>query len=81
MASNHTITEADEGKQVVDQDGDTVGRVVDVVDGTAHVDPDPDVTDTVMSKLGWGDGGEETYALDSQSIEHVTDDEIRLGSM
>lgn len=81
MASNPTITDAEEGKQVVDQDGNTVGRVVDVADGTAHVDPDPDITDTVMSKLGWGDSDEETYALDSRSIDEVTDDEVRLGSM
>lgn len=76
-----TLTESDEGKKVVNQDGDTVGRVVDVRDDGAYVDPDPDVTDTIMSKLGWGERDEETYRLDESTIEDVTDDEVRLGSV
>lgn len=81
MASNVTMTDADEGKQVVNHEGETIGRVVEVDDGTAHVDPDPGITDTIMSKLGWADRDEETYTLQSRSVESVTDDEIRLGSM
>ncbi|MFC6837287.1 PRC-barrel domain containing protein [Halomarina ordinaria] len=75
------ITEDDEGKKVVDARGETVGRVVDVEHGTAHVDPDPGVTDTVMSKLGWGDSDEDTYPLQEASIAEVTDDEIRLDDL
>ncbi len=71
------ITEDDEGKAVV-QGNETIGRIVDVEHGTAHVDPDPGVTDTIMSKLGWSDRDEETYPLQEESIEEVTDDEIRL---
>lgn len=72
------ITEDDEGKPVVGPDGETVGRVIDVEHGTAYVEPDPGITDTVMSKLGWADADEDSYPLQEQSVERVTDDEIRL---
>lgn len=78
MAHDMTLTEEDEGKRVINADGDEIGRVTDVKDGHAHVNPDPGVTDTIMSKLGWGDSDEETYQLDPSNIEDVTDDEIRL---
>lgn len=35
-----TIDESDEGKTVVNADGETVGTVVDVDNNTANVDPD-----------------------------------------
>ncbi|PSQ01618.1 hypothetical protein BRC94_03370 [Halobacteriales archaeon QS_5_70_17] len=72
------FTDEEEGKRVVDADGEDIGRVVDVRAGTAYVDPDPGLTDTVRSKLGWGDADEETYALDDSSVESVSDEEIRI---
>ena len=54
------------------------GVGVDVEHGTAYVDPDPGITETVMSKLGWADRDEDTYPLQEESIETITDDEIRL---
>lgn len=72
-----TVTEDDEGKRVVRGD-DTVGRVVNVERGTAYVDPDPDLTDTVKSKLGWGDEKEDAYPLQEDMIDAITDDEILL---
>ena len=74
-----TVTEREEGKQVV-HEGEVVGRVIDVEHGTAYVDPDPGLTDTIQSKLGWGDQDEDTYPLQDESIEEITDDEIRLKS-
>ncbi len=72
------ITDDDEGKKVVDNSGDQVGIVSDVQHGTAHVDPDPGITDKVKSKLGWGDRDEDTYPLQDEMIASVTDDEVRL---
>ncbi len=72
------ITDDDEGKKVVDESGEEVGIVSDVQHGTAHVDPDPSITDKAKSKLGWGDRNEDTYPLQSKMIASVTDDEIRL---
>lgn len=81
MEDDITLTESDEGKPVVNTSGDKIGRVVEVQAGTAHVDPDPGLTETIMSKLGWGDTDEETYRLETSTIEAVTDDEIRVETM
>ncbi|XVH32911.1 PRC-barrel domain containing protein [Haloferacaceae archaeon DSL9] len=74
----HTITEDEEGKKVVNPAGETVGRIVDVDHGTAYVDPDPSIADTVLSKLGWTSADEDSYPLQEESIDEITDDEIRL---
>lgn len=81
MTADIAMTEDDEGKTVVDERGDEVGRVVDVRDGRAYVDPDPSVTDTVMSKLGWGGRDEDAYLLENDVVESVSDDEVRLRSL
>ncbi|MFC5970357.1 PRC-barrel domain containing protein [Halomarina salina] len=72
------FTDEDEGKRVVDDQDNVVGRVVEVAGGTAHVDPDPGMTDTVRSKLGLGDADGDTFAIDESSVEAITDDEIRI---
>lgn len=76
----HTFTEDDEGKSVVNDQGEDVGIIADVEHGTAYVNPDPGVTDKIKSKLGWDDRDEDTYPLQEESVESVTDDEIRLAS-
>lgn len=81
MSHEINFDDGDEGKEVVDSDGNTVGRIVTVEHGTAHVDPDPGITDTIMSKLGWGDTDEETYPLQEANVETVTDDEVRLAHL
>jgi len=75
------ITQEDEGKPVV-RENDTLGRIVNVEHGTAYVDPDPSVTDTIMSKLGWSDETkrDETYPLADKSVVEVTSDEVRVES-
>ncbi len=80
-AMAHNFTEDDEGKKVVDEAGEEVGVVTNVEHGTAHVEPDPGITDTISAKLGWGDRDEDTYPLQEESVESVTDDEVRLGSL
>ncbi|AEH38106.1 hypothetical protein [Halopiger xanaduensis] len=72
------LTDDDEGKQVVNAEGEQIGIVESVEGGTAHVNPDPGMTDTIKSKLGWGDTDEETYPLDAENVESISDDEIRL---
>ncbi|MBX0288227.1 PRC-barrel domain containing protein [Halomicroarcula sp. F28] len=74
------LTETDEGKTVVNADGDEIGVISDFRAGQAYVDPDPGITDKVMSSLGWTDADEEHYALNEDQVEHVTDDEVRLSS-
>jgi hypothetical protein len=74
-----TLTEDDKGKPVVNSQGDKVGMITEIEHGTAHVNPDPGITDTISSKLGWGRADEdETYELEENRVDTVTDDEIRL---
>ena len=72
------ISSDDEGKRVRSADGDDIGMVSEVRGDTAYVDPDPGVTDTIRSKLGWGDSDQEDYMLPADQISTITDDEIRL---
>ena len=77
----HTeLTEDDEGKTVINADGDEIGVISGFRGGQAYVDPDPGMTDKIMSTLGWADVDEEDYALNESQVEHVTDDEVRLSS-
>lgn len=72
------LTDQDEGKTVVRGD-EEVGRVVEVDHGTAYIDPDPGIAETIKSKLGWGEReAEDTYPLQEASIASVTDDRVRL---
>jgi hypothetical protein len=76
--STTQLTEDDEGKKVVSADGDEIGRITEVRGGTAYVDPDPGMFDTVKAKLNWGDAGEDSYPLEADHVADVTDNEIRL---
>jgi len=78
--SSTEITDSDEGKTVVSDDGDTIGVISDVRGGQAYVDPDPGVTDKIMSRMGWSDADEEDFALNASQVEEITDDEVRLTS-
>ena len=72
------FTKEDVGKSVVDANGEQVGQIMDTRGGAAYVDPDPDIVDTIESKLGWGDVDKETYELKGLNVEEVTDDKVHL---
>jgi hypothetical protein len=72
------LTAEDEGKDVVNTEGDKIGVVQSVEAGTAYVNPDPGITDEFKSTLGWGDSSEDTYALDDHQIEAITDGSIQI---
>jgi sporulation protein YlmC with PRC-barrel domain len=79
MASQTKLNESDEGKRVINNSGDKVGRLVDVESGVGYVDPDPGVTDTVKSKLGWMDKTEtDSFRLDATRVSNITENKIRL---
>lgn len=78
MAERLTIDESIEGHRVINARGDKVGVVTGVRGGTAYVDPDPGLTDKVMSMLGWDDIDEDDYPLREDSIERITDREVHL---
>lgn len=66
------------GNDVVDSQGNAVGIVSAVRHGTAHVDPDPGITDEIKAKLGGEGVDEEDYPLQEAAVATVTDDEVRL---
>lgn len=72
------FTESDEGMRVVDEDGNEIGIVSGFRGGQAFVDPDPGITDTILSRLGWNNVDGDEYTLDQSNVETVTDDEIRV---
>lgn len=77
--SSVQITEDHVGADVVDGDGEQVGIVTAVEHGTAHVDPDPGITEKLKTTLGWAET-DGTYPLQEEAVRTVTDDEIRLRS-
>lgn len=72
------ISEDDEGKRVVNFKGKKIGMISDVRNGRAYVDPDPGITDSIRSRLGWGDADEDDYRLEARRIEKITDDAVHL---
>ena len=72
------ISEHDEGKTVVNEAGEKVGMVSKVEGHDVHVNPDPGLTDSIKSKLGWGEADEDTHAIDQSDIASITDDEVQL---
>ncbi|QFU81582.1 PRC-barrel domain containing protein [Natronorubrum aibiense] len=72
------LTKADEGKLVLNTDGTTVGRLVDVRDGYGYVEPNPTLLETIKAKLGWATRSDEAHPLDEGSIEKITDDAVYL---
>jgi hypothetical protein len=70
--------EEDEGKKVVDSGGREVGMISEIRSGTAYVNADPGLADSIRSKLGWNEADQDDYPLEERSIDTVTDDEVRL---
>jgi hypothetical protein len=68
------ITEADQGKHVVGQDGESIGTIMKMDAGVAHVNLDSDLPESVKQRFDWGDHGD--YTLQETDIESVTDDEV-----
>ena len=75
------LTADDKDKPVVMADGTRVGTISHVQNGQARVTPDEDadLTEVVKSALGWNDA-DDTHDLQSDDVENVTDEEVRLRS-
>ena len=76
--STANLSDDDSGKRVVTADNEEIGVITEVRAGTAYVEPDPGMFDTIKAKLDWGDAGEDSYPIDAAEVETVTDDEVRL---
>lgn len=76
--TRETMTTDDEGKRVLNTDGTVVGRIVEVREDRAYVDPNPSLTGTIKAKLGWGTAADDAHPLDDGSIERITADAVYL---
>jgi hypothetical protein len=83
MSSETTVTLSDRGKEVVTQDDEVVGEIAEVEESDSgpnrvFVDPDPDLSDSMLSTLGWSDRHEKGYELEPEQIGSVYGDQVRL---
>lgn len=74
-----TVTTDEVGKPVIDANGERIGTVRRVDDGTALVEPGAEINPTVTRALGWLDEAD-VVPLREQSINRITDSTIRLRS-
>lgn len=75
---NSSLTDDDVGKPVESADGETLGTVATVDATTAHVDPKPDMTESIKAVLDWEPSSGDIVPLETDSIDEITDDAVRL---
>jgi hypothetical protein len=73
-----TLTAEDEGKILVDEEGEELGVVTEVEDDTAWVDPDPGLGEATLAAFGWAEKNEDDYTVEGELVVTVTGQEIRL---
>ena len=66
-----TVSEDDEGKTVVDDAGDTVGRVAEVRGDTLYVDPHSGFFERLEAALGWESNDDDTYPITTDQIAEI----------
>ena len=74
------LSTEDEGKFLMDVEGEQIGIVtgVDAEAQVAHVEPDPDLAEAWVQSLGFGDVGEDNIEVPASAVETVTDSELRV---
>ncbi|WP_306054502.1 hypothetical protein [Natronococcus wangiae] len=73
-----TFTEDDVGKTVESATGENLGAVVAVDPGTAYVEPEPGMADSIKAVLDWEGDADDAVPLADDSVDRVTDETIRL---
>ncbi|MCO8267068.1 hypothetical protein C5B90_18385 [Haloferax sp. Atlit-12N] len=74
------LSTADEGKFLMDEEAEQIGIVteVDTDAQIAYVEPDPDLAEAVLQGLGFGDADGDDIEVPADSVETVTDTELRV---
>ncbi|ADE05078.1 hypothetical protein G3A49_11150 [Haloferax volcanii] len=74
------LSTADEGKFLMDEEAEQIGIVteVDTDAQIAYVEPDPDIAEAVLQGLGFGDADGDDIEVPAESVETVTDSELRV---
>jgi sporulation protein YlmC with PRC-barrel domain len=76
------LSTTDEGKFLMDIEGEQIGVVteVDVGEQVAYVEPEPGVAESLVQGLGFGDADEDDIEVPANSVETVTDTELRVAA-
>jgi hypothetical protein len=74
------LSTADEGKFLMDAEGEEIGIVtkVDAKEQIAYVEPDPSIGEAVIQGFGYGDSDEDDIEVQADSVATVTDTELRV---
>jgi hypothetical protein len=74
------LSTEDEGKYLMDAEGEQIGIVtqVDTGENVAYVEPDPDIAEAVVQGFGFGDADEDDIRVPGDSVDTVTDTELRV---
>lgn len=76
------FTDDDRGKSVFDHEGNRVGSVTGVRDGSGIIETDDDssITDKIKSALNWDDS-DDTHELRNDDVDTIDDDGVRLRNL
>ncbi len=76
------LSTADEGKFLMDIEGEQIGVVTEVDAGeqVAYVEPDPGAGEAVLQGLGFGDANADDIAVSAEVVATVTDSELRVAT-
>jgi len=74
------LSTADEGKFLMDVEGEQIGIVteVDPDEQVAYVEPEPGVAESLVQGLGFGDADEDDIEVPADAVATVTDSELRV---
>lgn len=74
------ISTSDEGKFLMDNEGEQIGIVTEVDPDAqiAYVEPDPELGEAILQGFGFGDSDGDDIEVPADSIETVTDSELRV---
>jgi len=74
------LATTDEGKVLIDVEGEEIGVVteIDPDEQVAYVEPDPSVGEAVVQGLGFGDADDDDIEVPADSVATVTDSELRV---
>jgi hypothetical protein len=74
------LSTADEGKVLMDIEGEEIGIVtgVDTDEQVAYVEPDAGIGEAIVQGFGYGDADEDDIEVPADSVATVTDTELRV---
>ncbi len=77
-AGVHSLSDDDQGKEVIDEAGEQVGIVANIESDMFYIDPEPGFTDRLKARFNWGEPDQDAYPVNVSQISDVTDDEVIL---